>query len=130
MNQAIDKKSHKQSIRSRRMDNRKLWRKRTFLQKAAALILAVVLTISPFGGWISGMFVQAAEFQIEMLQKGSMLADYNFNFFNVKVGTGIFYWIKSDGSPLFCIQKDRPLLGGLGGSESSEEFGSNRTCYH
>ncbi len=126
MNQAIDKKSHKQSIRSRRMDNRKLWRKRTFLQKAAALILAVVLTISPFGGWISGMFVQAAEFQIEMLQKGSMLADYNFNFFNVKVGTGIFYWIKSDGSPLFCIQKDRPLLGGLGGSESSEEFGGRR----
>ena len=113
-----------QKTDNQEVDRRKLWNRRRVLRKAAAFFLTLLLAFLPAGSMISGNFAHAAEFKIQMLQKGSMLADYNFYFFNVRVGTGIFYWIKSDGSPLFCVQKDRPLLDGLGGAEDSEEFGS------
>ena len=63
---------------------------------------------------------------IEMRQKGSMLENYNFYFFNVRVGTGIFFWETNDGRPIFCVQKDSPLLDGLKGTEITEEYGQNK----
>ena len=113
-----------QKTDNQEVDRRKLWNRRRVLRKAAAFFLTLLLAFLPAGSMISGNFAHAAEFKIQMLQKGSMLADYNFYFFNVRVGTGIFYWIKSDGSPLFCVQKDRPRLAGRCGAEAAEEVGS------
>ena len=98
--------------------------KKSFAKGPLRFFLTLLLAFLPAGSMISGNFAHAAEFKIQMLQKGSMLADYNFYFFNVRVGTGIFYWIKSDGSPLFCVQKEPAAFSGLGGAEDSEEFGS------
>ena len=64
---------------------------------------------------------------IEMRQEGSMIEDYyDLYFFNVRVGTGIFFWETNDGRPIFCVQKDSPLIDGLKGTEITEEYGQNK----
>ncbi len=116
---------------TQRTDNQEAGRrkglvKRGRFRKTAAVFLALLLSLSPLGSVLSGSFAQAAQFKIEAFRKGSMLDDDDFYFFKVKLGTGIYYWIKSDGSPLFCVQKDKALIDGLSGSETSEEYGNSR----
>ena len=90
-----------QKTDNQEVDRRKLWNRRRVLRKAAAFFLTLLLAFLPAGSRFREIFAHAAEFKIQMLQKGSMLADYNFYFFNVRVGTGIFYWIKKRWQPAF-----------------------------
>lgn len=98
-------------------------RRRRMKQKMAWILVVFFTLVSCLSFSLPGSYAQTAEFSIELPLKGSMMADYDFTFFQRRLGTGIFYWRKSDGTPMFCVQKDKALVGGLTGSETAEEFG-------
>lgn len=106
------------------MNQKKRIRKQIhILQRMAAVCLIVLLTLFPCFSVQRGIGqAQAAELNIDLLVKKSMLSDVTFDFFQEPIGSGIFYWIKRGGGPLFCIQQhERQLLGGAA-SERDEAF--------
>ncbi|MDO4327878.1 MAG: hypothetical protein Q4C66_00885 [Lachnospiraceae bacterium] len=93
------------------------------LRRLAAVCLIGLLVLSPCISRMQGSGqAQAAELTIDVLVKQSMLTDVTFDFFQEQVGSGIYYWMKKDGTPLFCVQQHMPQLLGGSASERSEAF--------
>ncbi len=93
------------------------------LRKLAAACLIGLLVLSPCMPLVQDTGqVQAAELIINILVKQNILSDIKFEFFQEPIGSGIYYWIKQGGGPLFCIQQHKPQLIGGAASESTEEF--------
>lgn len=92
-------------------------------KRAIALLLTLLLTLSPC---LQGdLLAQAASFMLKMKGTSSMLMDVSFSFFGERMGSGIYYWEKSDGSPLFCVQQHARAGLDLNGTEAPEAFGED-----
>ena len=92
-------------------------------KRAIALLLTLLLTLSPC---LQGdLLAQAASFMLKMKGTSSMLMDVSFSFFGDRMGSGIYYWEKSDGSPLFCVQQHARAGLDLNGTEAPEAFGED-----
>ncbi|MDO5350917.1 MAG: hypothetical protein Q4E86_13345, partial [Lachnospiraceae bacterium] len=121
-----------QKIRIRKRESEKRFHKRPGLpeqmsgcglRRLAAVCLIGLLVLSPCIPRIQGSGqAQAAELTIDVLVEQSMLTDVTFDFFQEQVGSEIFYWIKKDGTPLFCVQQHKPQLLGGSATECSEAF--------
>lgn len=95
--------------------------------QAAGLILALVLLLSPVVSVLQGSRqIQAAEFRITLLAKGNMLTDTEFEYFGEAIDSPILYWMKEDGTPLFCIQQHRAMISDMDGREWSSPYESSR----
>ncbi len=89
-------------------------------------ILVLVLTLSPCGAFFSGNVTARAEnFMIRKLKDSSIIKNGNFAFYGSPLRSDLLYWIKSDGTPLFCVEREKHLLANLDGSEVSEEYGES-----
>lgn len=89
-------------------------------------ILVLVLTLSPCGAFFSGNVTAWAEnFTIRKLKDSSIIKNGNFAFYGSPLRSDLLYWIKSDGTPLFCVEREKHLLANLDGSEVSEEYGES-----
>ncbi|MDO5418132.1 MAG: hypothetical protein Q4F29_13095, partial [Lachnospiraceae bacterium] len=96
---------------------------RTFGKRIMVLLLAFLLAWSPCSPfWQGNSYAQDGRFQIDIKKKGNMLNGEAFLFFGKTSRTGIYYWMKDDGSPLLCVQKNAQLIWDLNGEEISEEI--------
>ena len=66
-------------------------RRRRMKQKMAWILVVFFTLVSCLSFSLPGSYAQTAEFSIELPLKGSMMADYDFTFFQRRLGTGIFY---------------------------------------
>lgn len=108
------------------MSQQKVNKKNHQKKAVIALFLVLVLTLSPCASlWRGSVTARADTFKIEMLHPDSLIRDGNFMFFGSRMKAELFYWIKSDKSPLFCIQKKANLIAGLMSDEVGEEFDSS-----
>lgn len=108
--------------------NRKGIREKGCRVKAAvALFLVLALSLSPCFSWFWGEgSAEAATFRINKFKESCIIKEAYFDFYGTSLKSDLLYWIKSDGSPVFCIQKNATLISGLSGSETVEEFGSSK----
>lgn len=96
--------------------------------RIAALLLALVFLLSPVISLIQGSGqALAAIFKITLLEKGNLLTSTEFEFFGEAIDSPILYWMKEDGTPLFCIQQHRAMLEGIEGHEWNEEYGESKS---
>lgn len=112
------------------MKNRKRkkeWRKCRRGRGILAFLLVLLLSFSPCSLWLEGSIrAEAATFTITKLKKESIIQDGYFYFYGSLLLPELFYWIKNDGSPLFCIQKKAHIVTDLYGGEVVEEYDESR----
>ncbi len=109
------------------MNRRGIREKGCRVKAAVAMFLVLVLSLSPCFSWFRGVgSAEAATFKIRKFRKSSIIKDAYFDFYGTELKSDMLYWIKSDGSPIFCIQKNKQLISDLYGGELAEEFGSSR----
>lgn len=106
---------------------RKEWRKCRRGKGILAFLLVLLLSFSPCSLWLEGSIrAEAATFTITKLKKESIIQDGYFYFYGSLLLPEVFYWIKNDGSPLFCIQKKAHIVTDLYGGEVVEEYDESR----
>ncbi len=98
-------------------------KRRKLAKKAAALFLAALTFMSTIAGIPGGARADEADFTVERLEERHMLADVDFPFFHSRMASGIYYWMKSDGTPVFCVQKTAVMTDGFEGKEEPEPIG-------
>lgn len=98
-------------------------KRRKLAKKAAALFLAALTFMSSIAGIPGGARADEAGFTVERLEERHMLADVDFPFFHSRMASGIYYWMKSDGTPVFCVQKTAVMTDGFEGKEEPEPIG-------
>ncbi len=96
-------------------------------KRAVALFLTIFLTLSPCLSFLRGdVLAQSASFTIQMKDRRSMLTNVSFDFFGERIGSGIYYWMKDDGSPLLCVQQHARLGTDLDGAEVPDKISSGQ----
>ncbi|MCI8948408.1 MAG: hypothetical protein HFG49_00010 [Lachnospiraceae bacterium] len=109
------------------MDQGKCEKRKGSRKKAASSFLALTMVFFLWIGWLSGpVLAQEGQFYIERLEKEQILTDGDFSFFGSRMGTQIYYWMKDDQTPLFCVQKKAQLTDGILGTEGPEPIGNCR----
>lgn len=110
------------------MKQNKKKRKKWMLTKIKALTAIfsmLVFTLSPYIPLLLGSNIaRAEEFKIVKRYEGKMISKNNDTFFGEPMMFDLLYWMKTDGTPLFCIQKKIPVMNNLGGYELIEEYGT------